>query len=186
MTRDELIARTRQLIAEGERLDANPSLAGCRRGSSCRTTCWPTAWGSMDRYHLAWLMVGPAEGDRPRPRDASDEEAAYVREVAAQKTAALRTSLDAVERQGDAVPGRDRRRRRGAGDGPDARMSTAPPDESRSGAGARSRWIPSWSAASPTPAARPRSTTATSAAPRARIASSGERGPAGPLPGAVR
>jgi hypothetical protein len=29
-----------------------------------------------------------------------DEEAAYVREVASQKTAALRMSLDAVERQG--------------------------------------------------------------------------------------
>jgi len=27
MTRDELIARTRQLIAEGDRLRANPSLA---------------------------------------------------------------------------------------------------------------------------------------------------------------
>jgi hypothetical protein len=30
----------------------------------------------------------------------ADEEAAYVREVASQKTAALRMSLDAVERQG--------------------------------------------------------------------------------------
>ena len=30
----------------------------------------------------------------------ADEEAAYVREVAVQKTAALRMSLDAVERQG--------------------------------------------------------------------------------------
>jgi hypothetical protein len=29
----------------------------------------------------------------------TDEEASYVREVAAQKTAALQTSLDAVERQ---------------------------------------------------------------------------------------
>ena len=59
-----------------------------------------TAWGSMDRYHLAWLMVGkPKEIVRGRPMT-PDEEAAYVREVAAQKTAALRMSLDAVERQG--------------------------------------------------------------------------------------
>ncbi len=54
----------------------------------------------MDRYHLAWLMVGKPKGIvRGRPMTA-DEEAAYVREVAEQKTAALRMSLDAVERQG--------------------------------------------------------------------------------------
>ena len=54
----------------------------------------------MDRYHLAWLMVGKPKGIvRGRPM-AADEEAAYVREVAGQKTAALRMSLDAVERQG--------------------------------------------------------------------------------------
>ena len=59
-----------------------------------------TAWGSMDRYHLAWLMVGKPKGIvRGRPMT-PDEEAAYVREVAEQKTAALRMSLDAVERQG--------------------------------------------------------------------------------------
>jgi hypothetical protein len=58
------------------------------------------AWGTMDRYHLAWLMVGKPKGIvRGRPMTA-DEEAAYVREVAGQKTAALRMSLDAVERQG--------------------------------------------------------------------------------------
>jgi hypothetical protein len=54
----------------------------------------------MDRYHLAWLMVGkPKEIIRGRPMTPA-EEAAYVREVAEQKTAALRASLDAVERQG--------------------------------------------------------------------------------------
>ena len=53
----------------------------------------------MDRYHLAWLMVGKPKGIvRGRPMT-EDEEAAYVREVAEQKTAALRMSLDAVERQ---------------------------------------------------------------------------------------
>jgi hypothetical protein len=54
----------------------------------------------MDRYHLAWLMVGKPKGIvRGRPMT-PDEEAVYVREVAEQKTAALRMSLDAAERQG--------------------------------------------------------------------------------------
>ena len=54
----------------------------------------------MDRYHLAWLMVGkPKAIVRGRPMT-PDEEADYVREVAEQKTAALRMSLDAVERGG--------------------------------------------------------------------------------------
>ena len=58
------------------------------------------AWGTMDRYHLAWLMVGKPKGIvRGRPMT-PDEEAGYVREVVSQKTAALRMSLDAVERQG--------------------------------------------------------------------------------------
>ena len=100
MTRDELILRTRQLIAEGERLDQQPSLNALQTWLQLSDDLLATAWGSMDRYHLSWLMVG-------RPKDiirgralTRDEEAAYVREVATQKTAALRMSLDAVERQG--------------------------------------------------------------------------------------
>jgi hypothetical protein len=100
MTRDELIARTRQLIAEGERLEANPSLGGLQTWLQLSDDLLSAAWGAMDRYHLAWLMVGrPKEIVRGRPMT-RDEEAGYVREVAGQKTAALRTSLDAVERQG--------------------------------------------------------------------------------------
>ena len=53
----------------------------------------------MDRYHLSWLLVGKPKGIiRGRPMTA-DEEAAYVREVAEQKTAALQMSLDATDRQ---------------------------------------------------------------------------------------
>jgi len=100
VTRDELIAGTRQLIAEGDRLRANPSLASLQMWLQRSDDLLATAWGSMDRYHLAWLMVGkPKVIVRGRPMTA-DEEAAYVREVAEQKTAALRMSLDAVERQG--------------------------------------------------------------------------------------
>ncbi len=100
MTRDELILRTRQLIAEGERLDADPSMTALTTWLQLSDDLLSHAWGTMDRYHLAWLMVGKPKGIiRGRPMTA-DEEAAYVREVVAQKTAALRMSLDAVERQG--------------------------------------------------------------------------------------
>ena len=99
MTRDELILRTRQLVDEGERLDAQPSLGALQVWLQLSDDLLSTAWGSMDRYHLAWLMVGKPKGIvRGRPMT-PDEEAAYVREVASQKTAALRMSLDAVERQ---------------------------------------------------------------------------------------
>ncbi len=100
MTRDELIARTRQLIDEGDRLAARPSLRSLQTWLQLSDELLVAAWGSMDRYHLAWLMVGkPKEIVRGRPMT-PEEETAYVREVAAAKTAALRMSLDAVERQG--------------------------------------------------------------------------------------
>jgi len=99
VTRDELISRTRQLVAEGERLDEQPSLGALQVWLQLSDDLLSRAWGSMDRYHLAWLMVGKPKGIvRGRPMT-PDEEAAYVREVASQKTAALRMSLDAVERQ---------------------------------------------------------------------------------------
>ena len=99
MTRDELISRTRQLIEEGERLASSPSLAALQIWLQLSDDLLSSAWGSMDRYHLAWLMVGKPKGViRGRPMSTA-EEAAYVREVAEQKTAALRMSLDAVERQ---------------------------------------------------------------------------------------
>jgi hypothetical protein len=97
VTRDELIRETRRLIAEGERLDAAPSLGGLRLWLQLSDDLLSAAWGAMDRYHLAWLTVGRPK-DAPRGRRLSeDEEQAYVREVAQQKTAALRMSLKAVE-----------------------------------------------------------------------------------------
>ena len=100
MQRDELILRTRQLIAEGERLDADPSLNALQTWLQLSDDLLATAWGTMDRYHLAWLMVGKPKGIVRGREMTGDEETAYVREVASQKTAALRMSLDAVERQG--------------------------------------------------------------------------------------
>jgi hypothetical protein len=100
MTRQELITRTRQLVDEGERLQAVPSLAALQVWLQLSDDLLATAWGSMDRYHLSWLMVGrPKDAPRGRPMT-PEEERLYVRDVAAQKTAALRMSLDAVERQG--------------------------------------------------------------------------------------
>ena len=72
MTRDELISRTRQLVAEGERLLAEPSLGALQLWLQLSDDLLASAWGSMDRYHLAWLMVGKPKGiirGRPMTRD---------------------------------------------------------------------------------------------------------------------
>jgi hypothetical protein len=126
MTRDELILGTRRLIDEGDRLRAAPSLPSLQVWLQRSDDLLSTAWGSMDRYHLAWLMVGkPKAIVRGRPMTA-DEEAAYVREVAEQKTAALRMSLDAVERQGMPFVGET------GGVGPrESRVRTADEDAAR-------------------------------------------------------
>src|SRR5215208_1139989 len=108
MTRDELIRRTRQLVDEGDRLQLQPSLRGLQTWLQLSDDLLVSAWGSMDRYHLSWLMVGkPKTIIRGRPLT-PDEEGAYVREVAAAKTSALRMSLDAVERQGMPFKGEER------------------------------------------------------------------------------
>ena len=100
MTRDELVRRTRQLIDEGDRLVANPSNAALKVWLQLSDELLAPAWGSMDRYHLAWLQVGrPSEAIRGRPMT-PDEEAGYVREVAAAKTAVLRMSVEALTRMG--------------------------------------------------------------------------------------
>ena len=117
MTRDELISRTRQLVAEGDRLQQDPSLRGLQTWLQLSDDLLVAAWGSMDRYHLSWLMVGkPKQIVRGRPMT-PDEESAYVREVAEAKTAALRMSLDAVERQGMPFVGEERGMAQGQGMG---------------------------------------------------------------------
>jgi len=97
MTRAELIRATSGLVVEGERLGRDPELTGLRAWLKASDRLLAAAWGSMDRYHLAWLTVGrPSSAPRGR-RMTPAEEHAYVREVAAQKTAALRMSLKAAE-----------------------------------------------------------------------------------------
>ena len=98
MTRDELIASTRQLIDEGDRLTANPSGAGLNVWLQLTDELLAAAWGSMDRYHLAWLQVGRPSGIVRGRAMTPEEEAAYVRDVAAAKTAVLRMSVEALTR----------------------------------------------------------------------------------------
>ena len=131
VTRDEYASQVRQLLVEGERLQARPSLAALRTWIAVSDELLRLAWGSMDRYHLSWLMVGrPADAVRGRAMTA-DEEASYVRQVAAAKSAALRMSLKAVEEDGMPFVGQeisdgprppaDRRRTWGRSDrGPEA------------------------------------------------------------------
>jgi hypothetical protein len=98
MTRNELIGRTRRLVAEGERLQKKPSMPALRTWLQLSDELLSVAWGSMDRYHLVWLTVGRSNEVRGRPMT-QEEEAAYVRDVAAQKTAALLMSLKAADEQ---------------------------------------------------------------------------------------
>jgi hypothetical protein len=100
MTREQLIRETRRLVDEGDRLQADPTMDGLRAWLGSSDKLLSEAWGSMDRYHLSWLMVGKSpDVVRGRPMT-PDEERDYVRNVAEQKTAALRMSLQAVEEQG--------------------------------------------------------------------------------------
>ncbi len=69
-----------------------------------------------------------------------DEEAAYVREVASQKTAALRMSLDAVERQGMPFRGETGGIAAGQGMGEVPRGRTAPPPGEDPHRGGSSPW----------------------------------------------
>jgi hypothetical protein len=169
MTRVELILRTRQLIAEGERLDAAPSLGALQTWLQLSDDLLATAWGAMDRYHLAWLMVGKPKGIvRGRPMT-PDEEALYVREVAGQKTAALRMSLDAVERQG--MPFRGETGGYGAGQG----MGEVPGAPSTPGAAETTASANPDAAEAPHPAAEPRQADGAAAVRHAHLAQGSRR-----------
>jgi hypothetical protein len=98
MKRAAAIERTTRLIEEGERLQVSPSLPALRTWLQISDEFLSAAWGSMDRYHLAWLGVGRSNAVRGRPMTEA-EETQYVRDVASQKTAALRMSLKALDEQ---------------------------------------------------------------------------------------
>ncbi len=97
--RDVAVTETGRLVAEGERLIAAPTLGGLRLWLQLSDDLLASIWGSMDRYHLSWLMVGRPPAPRGRAMT-PEEEAAYVRDVAEQKNAVLRMSLRALRDQG--------------------------------------------------------------------------------------
>jgi hypothetical protein len=100
VTRDEYIAQVRRLVEEGVSIADEPSMATLRAWIAESDAVLRDAWGSMDRYHLSWLMVGrPPDSVRGRAMT-PEEETDYVRDVAVAKTAALRMSLKAVEEDG--------------------------------------------------------------------------------------
>src|SRR5207247_10553184 len=125
VTPDGVVGRTRQGVEEGGRAQVQRTRRGLQMWLQLSDDLLVAAWGSMDRYHLAWLMVGkPEDMVRGRPMT-PDEESAYVREVAEAKTSALRMSLDAVERQGRPFVGEER------GSAPGQGMGSVPGDDRR-------------------------------------------------------
>jgi len=99
MTRAEFLARTDALLAEGDRLQAEPDFDAFRAWLIESDQLLELVWGRMDRYHLAWLNVGR---DSAPPGSALDEAgtARFVTEVTRAKVAVLRTMRTSVERQG--------------------------------------------------------------------------------------
>ncbi len=98
MKREDLISQTRRLMEEGDRINRAPSRPALNTWLAASDALLSDAWGSMDRYHLAWLEVGRI-AQPLRGREISEaEEEQEIRAVVTAKGAVLRTSLDAVER----------------------------------------------------------------------------------------
>jgi hypothetical protein len=99
MSRRRFLALTDRLIADGERLIAEPDWNLFRAWLLNSDELLERVWGRMDRYHLAWLNVGR---DSAAPGSQLDDAGTrrFVAEVASAKLAVLRTMRDAVERRG--------------------------------------------------------------------------------------
>ena len=100
MKREDLVSQTRRLIEEGDRIDRSPSRAALNTWLAASDALLSEAWGSMDRYHLAWLEVGRIAQPLRGREISTDEEAQEIRSVVSAKGAVMRASLDAVERLG--------------------------------------------------------------------------------------
>jgi hypothetical protein len=99
MTRRAFLEATDSLIAQGERLAADPDWNLFRAWLLNSDELLERVWGRMDRYHLAWLNVGR---DSAPPGSLLDEAgtARFVTEVASAKLAVLRTMRSAVAARG--------------------------------------------------------------------------------------
>ncbi|HAR03484.1 MAG TPA: hypothetical protein DCR54_02595 [Chloroflexi bacterium] len=100
MKREDLVSQTRRLIEEGDRIDRSPSRAALNTWLAASDALLSEAWGSMDRYHLAWLEVGRIAQPLRGREISTDEESQEIRSVVSAKGAVMRASLDAVERLG--------------------------------------------------------------------------------------
>lgn len=99
MSRSAFLSATDELIADGERLVAEPDWDSFRAWLLASDQLLERVWGRMDRYHLAWLNVGR---DSAPPGSQLDDAGTrrFVTEVASAKLAVLRTMRSSVERQG--------------------------------------------------------------------------------------
>ena len=99
MSRSAFLSATDELIADGERLVAEPDWEPFRAWLLASDQLLERVWGRMDRYHLAWLNVGR---DSAPPGSQLDDAGTrrFVTEVASAKLAVLRTMRSSVARQG--------------------------------------------------------------------------------------
>jgi hypothetical protein len=99
MSRQRFLELTDRLIADGDRLVAEPDWNLFRLWLLNSDELLERVWGRMDRYHLAWLNVGR---DSAPPGSQLDDAGTrrFVADVARAKVAVLRTMRDAVARQG--------------------------------------------------------------------------------------
>ena len=84
MTRNELIEQTRRLVAEGDRLQKQPSLHALRTWLQLSDELLAVAWGSMDRYHLVWLTVGRSNEVRGRRMTEAEDPLKQIERAAAE------------------------------------------------------------------------------------------------------
>jgi len=99
MTRLAFLARTDELIADGEALVATPHWDLFRAWLLNSDELLERVWGRMDRYHLAWLNVG--RDSAPSGSDLDEAGTArFIAEVASAKLAVLRTMRIAVAKRG--------------------------------------------------------------------------------------
>jgi hypothetical protein len=99
MSRRTFLEVTDRLIADGDRLVADPDWNLFRLWLLNSDELLERVWGRMDRYHLAWLNVGR---DSAPPGSELDDEGTrrLIGEVARAKLAVLRTMRTTVERRG--------------------------------------------------------------------------------------
>jgi hypothetical protein len=99
MSRRTFLEVTDRLIADGDRLVADPDWNLFRLWLLNSDELLERVWGRMDRYHLAWLNVGR---DSAPPGSELDGEGTrrFIGEVARAKLAVLRTMRTTVERRG--------------------------------------------------------------------------------------